>query len=94
MNHGGVCRTAPATPGLLITHLVWLSTQVKPHRLSGGSDQYSVLGEPEAREKEEEKEEKREEEFVIDVTESVPKSMSLQSLLTAPNPDILRYCCG
>ena len=64
---------------------------MKPHRLSGGSDQYSVLGEPEAREKmEEEKEEKREEEFVIDVTESVPKSMSLQSLLTAPNPDILR----
>ena len=63
---------------------------MKQHRNSGGSDQYSVLGEggEPGGEKGTRKEGRQDpDEFVIDVTETVPKSMSLQSLLqTTPQP--------
>ena len=70
-------------------------SQVQEHRHSGGSDRYSVLGEPESRlPSNEEKlasrrEEKRnlvEQQYLIDVTASVPVAVPLLT-----HPDLLRY---
>ena len=70
-------------------------SQVQEHRHSGGSDRYSVLGEPESRlptnedklaSRREEKRNLVEQQYLIDVTASVPVAVPLLT-----HPDLLRY---
>ena len=89
---------------MFLTSIDQTFSQVQEHRHSGGSDRYSVLGEPESRlPTSEDKLASRleeqylnsqrkpaaEQQYLIDVTASVPVAVPLLS-----HPDLLRYIWG
>ena len=82
---------------MFLTGIDQTFSQVQEHRHSGGSDRYSVLGEPEPRHpvaedklalrlEEQYLRKPAEQQYLIDVTASVPVAVPLLT-----HPDLLRY---